>query len=153
MKADVRSLLQQVQTTGFQKGDLVLTAEIHRVIDPQWGYHHRTDLGDMAVSDIRFDGTQVMDIHIMGSGGEGQQRVMKLLPYRVPNKHQIIFTAEIDATTMDKVDLARALRRLAREVESPKSGVEIGVGFLRFADWPTCGKGTAGYFVGKRLIK
>lgn len=33
----LRKFLSQFKTNLFKKGDLVLTAEVHRVVDPEWG--------------------------------------------------------------------------------------------------------------------
>lgn len=43
MKKDVRELLKQFTTTGFQNGDLILTAEIHRVTNVDWDKREEWD--------------------------------------------------------------------------------------------------------------
>lgn len=40
MKSDVKKLLKRLKLAGFKNGDLVVTAEIHRITDRNWGRRH-----------------------------------------------------------------------------------------------------------------
>lgn len=80
MKQDVRQLMALLTTKGIRNGDLVLTAEIHRVRDVNWGKREgrRQDRNRIAVSDISLNGKESKGTRIMEVRDWGQQGVMKL---------------------------------------------------------------------------
>lgn len=80
---ELRKLLKQFKTTGFENGDLVITAEVHVVTDKSWG--RKNGANGMSVvtlypacSTCRDAKQHCLHSRIM-TGGSGQQSVMKLI--------------------------------------------------------------------------
>ena len=68
----LKKLRQVFKTSGFQNGDLVVTAEIHRVVDKDWG--RKNHAHGMKVEGVfGGSGTRIMD-----TGRGGQQAIMGL---------------------------------------------------------------------------
>lgn len=86
MKArDLINLLKNFERTGINNGDLVITAEIHRVVDKDWSKKHLSAGGDVEVVTIWPECSvcapkECCHSRIMRMGGAyaGQQAVMKL---------------------------------------------------------------------------
>lgn len=80
MKSDVKKLLRNFKVSGFKNGDLVITAQVMRIVDRNWGRRNGV-LGDMLVVTVWPEcavcGDECIHEHIVQGGKVGgQQNVM-----------------------------------------------------------------------------
>jgi hypothetical protein len=82
VKADVKRMLRKFKLTGFKNGDLVLSAQIMRVTNKDWG---RSGPGGIEVVDAfpeclvcKKEKRECVHHHIVCTGRGGQHYIMKL---------------------------------------------------------------------------
>jgi hypothetical protein len=78
MKADVKKLLSKFTAEGIKNGDLVVTFEVHRVRDINWG-KKRNNPDEVAVITLGVNGGESGPCRIMCVGARRQQGIAKLL--------------------------------------------------------------------------
>lgn len=81
MKKDIKQVLKNFSQTNIKNGDLVITFEIHRVLDVNWGRKNNSQGMEVATVFPKCSACgdkECRHPHIMARDGAGQHKAAKL---------------------------------------------------------------------------